>query len=470
MDLPGLDIAKVEQYRQMDFSKAPPIVIGGGHILDGYHRANVAKALGIPSIKAYVGVQDKQDMAKNLKKTNEGLEEEKRFNPLPDPWNPKNIDPRLMTTQEYLDLVNSKKEYHPSSAYDVSVKELNWVKKESYPQLLKRIKLNGLYFEFRIKSEELKYVKRDPQGNNIMKDEEGNIIYLSPEEIKLSGKTPAEYSIAVFDEDGDCVAKSGDEWGAMLIQVAGEYRGFGLGTILGQLARKFEPSKTSGGFTAAGEKNFVRAHRETVRKALETGFYNGLVRSGNISQSRVKEILSSVDLTQKPKQDTLNLSVSDPRDWLIMSGDDNGGFIIYDKKLKDFYKDNLYEWGERFILGLILVRINYYPGREPVGIVVRFGGDNKKFSKLLMTLAASFCKSENVKLAVDKEDMSLIDTNTYEISSEKDPWGYGRTMVSINHPIDFNVLSLPEKRFRKSFDKYDEFKNIVQELAESKFR
>jgi hypothetical protein len=62
-DLPKLDRAKVEQYKQMDFSKAPPIVIGGGYILDGYHRANVAKALGIPSIKAYVGVKGQQGVA-----------------------------------------------------------------------------------------------------------------------------------------------------------------------------------------------------------------------------------------------------------------------------------------------------------------------------------------------------------------------------------------------------------------------
>lgn len=55
-DLPKLDREKVEQYKQMDFSKAPPIVMGGGYILDGYHRVNVAKALGIPTIKAYVGV------------------------------------------------------------------------------------------------------------------------------------------------------------------------------------------------------------------------------------------------------------------------------------------------------------------------------------------------------------------------------------------------------------------------------
>ena len=59
-ELSGLDRAKVEQYKQMDFSKAPPIVVGSdGNILDGYHRATVAKELGITTIKAYVGVRVK---------------------------------------------------------------------------------------------------------------------------------------------------------------------------------------------------------------------------------------------------------------------------------------------------------------------------------------------------------------------------------------------------------------------------
>jgi len=72
-DLPKLDRAKVEQYKQMDFSKAPPIVIGGGYILDGYHRANVAKALGIPTIKAYVGVQGQQGVAEGLSESRNSL-------------------------------------------------------------------------------------------------------------------------------------------------------------------------------------------------------------------------------------------------------------------------------------------------------------------------------------------------------------------------------------------------------------
>jgi hypothetical protein len=60
-ELSGLDQAKVEQYKKMDFSKAPPIVMGNGYILDGYHRATVAKALGIPTIRAYVGVKEVEE-------------------------------------------------------------------------------------------------------------------------------------------------------------------------------------------------------------------------------------------------------------------------------------------------------------------------------------------------------------------------------------------------------------------------
>ena len=60
-ELAGLDRAKVEQYKNMDFTKAPPIVVGSdGNILDGYHRATVAKALNIPSIKAYIGIKNQQ--------------------------------------------------------------------------------------------------------------------------------------------------------------------------------------------------------------------------------------------------------------------------------------------------------------------------------------------------------------------------------------------------------------------------
>jgi hypothetical protein len=61
-DLPMLDKSKVEQYKKMDFSQAPPIVLADGYILDGYHRANVAKSLNLPFVKAYVGVKVEENV------------------------------------------------------------------------------------------------------------------------------------------------------------------------------------------------------------------------------------------------------------------------------------------------------------------------------------------------------------------------------------------------------------------------
>ena len=63
--LAGLDKAKVEQYKQMDMSTAPPIVMGDGYILDGYHRVNAVKAQGIPTIKGYVGVKSQPELAES---------------------------------------------------------------------------------------------------------------------------------------------------------------------------------------------------------------------------------------------------------------------------------------------------------------------------------------------------------------------------------------------------------------------
>jgi GNAT superfamily N-acetyltransferase len=59
LGLSGLDRAKVEKYKKQDTTKAPPIVVGSdGYILDGYHRATAVKELGIPTIRAYVGIKD----------------------------------------------------------------------------------------------------------------------------------------------------------------------------------------------------------------------------------------------------------------------------------------------------------------------------------------------------------------------------------------------------------------------------
>ena len=90
-ELSGLDRAKVEQYKKMDFSKAPPIVVGDGYILDGYHRAVAAKALGIPTIRAYVGVKDVNEIARIPQSELGGWGDKDTLEPMTKP--PKNRKP-----------------------------------------------------------------------------------------------------------------------------------------------------------------------------------------------------------------------------------------------------------------------------------------------------------------------------------------------------------------------------------------
>lgn len=60
-----LDRGRVEQYKQMN--SLLPIVVGSdGHIIDGYHRVNAAKALSIPFIKGYVGIKQGQDFERRI--------------------------------------------------------------------------------------------------------------------------------------------------------------------------------------------------------------------------------------------------------------------------------------------------------------------------------------------------------------------------------------------------------------------
>lgn len=54
--LPGLDPHKVLSYVELSSELVPPIVVGDGYIIDGYHRANAALQSNKSGIDAWVGV------------------------------------------------------------------------------------------------------------------------------------------------------------------------------------------------------------------------------------------------------------------------------------------------------------------------------------------------------------------------------------------------------------------------------
>jgi hypothetical protein len=253
----------------------------------------------------------------------------------------------------------------------------------------------------------------------------------------------------------------------VLIWVADEYRGFGLGPILGRIARTYEPGKPSGGFTPAGYRNFAKLHREMVRDALTTGRYMDLIRQGKLTVQRVREIVDSAKLQMKPMKPAGNLSSKDPKDWLLYQ--DDGCWVVYDRKLREVVEqggDDVWHWAERMIKGYLLVRIpNEY------GIVVRFGADTDGLKRFLLTLGAGWCQQEGIPFAVDEEDISYVDPKRFEIGPVHVRSGMRRADVSLKRePIDPRGMALAERAFRKSFDRYGEFKQWVLELADAKFR
>jgi len=395
----------------------------------------------------------------------------KRINEATGPYVHKEVDPALLTAEEYERLVNPQQKGHPSTAYDWSVTDpaRHRPSREFYEKPLRRITINGIDFEFRMHVDDRhapdkRYVKTDPNGH-VLRDEKGNALYLSPEEVKQRVKPRYQYDIGVFTERDGFVGGAQDEWGTLLIHVGREYRGFGLGTILGKMAWTLVPTKNSGGFTPAGKAAFYRIHREMVRDYLKSGMYSHLVKTGQVTLNRVKAIVASARVDLRPKSSNRNLR-PDPSDYLLMAGE-YGDFYVYDRKLADFGDDVDDHFRETMIKGMI-----YVAADDRFGRIKSFGADTDSLKRFLLLLAASYAKREGVELVVEADDVPFLDQKRIKvIGDQHTKAGYfGATVRLIGKPVDWSGLAAEEERFRRRFDKHDEFKNAVQEMAYAKFR
>ncbi len=386
-----------------------------------------------------------------------------------EPWNPKQINPALMTLAEYTKLCNEGDKWHPSSAYDTDVEGLNRygnVKSDYKP--VRRFRANGLDFELMLRTEHNQFAARNPNPDANGSYEpylrvNGQILYYTDEERDRLGLQPESYTIAIFHEDKR-VATAQDEWGAMLVQVAEEYRAFGLGTILGKFARTLEPAKPSGGFTNAGFRNFVRVHREFVRDALASGLYTNLVRQGTLTMERVRVIVESAHINMRNQKQNIDLSSSKPDSWLLYA-DLHGSFILYDRKLLDVMDSDVHEAHiDRMVKGYV-----YAMAHESAGItrIKQFGADTKQLQSFMLSLAYTVSKVHELPLWVEPEEYGL---KGFEYGPENNVVGYSSREVLSGHMVDYRAMVDEERRFRKRFDQYDEFLHRLQELAHSKFR
>ena len=213
------------------------------------------------------------------------------------------IDPALMTIGEYHTYLNPQQKSHSNESYQWDMaKYREWGQSfmayEKFSTLINAKIVKGERFELRMKTidnwSENKYVKHDPDGE-IIRDEHGMAMYMTPEDLKASPIKQFDYEYCIFNERREPVASAQDEWGCWLFGVALEYRGYGFGPWIGGVARAKIPDRTSGGFTMSGSRNLDKIHEKLVREYLSSGFYSWLVRSGQITKERVQEILKSVN-------------------------------------------------------------------------------------------------------------------------------------------------------------------------------
>lgn len=388
---------------------------------------------------------------------------------------PRACDPALLTYEEYYRIANKEDIWHPSGAYKFSVvtrDEWKHEKVDAFPELIKTIKIHGIVFMFRKEVRDRMdgtWYKTDDHDEYI-RDAEHQLVPYTREELE-NGAIPAllkrryEYRIGVFTQDDNkwvYVGGSQDEWGCMLIRVADEFRGFGLGPIIGKMARELEPDKTSGGFTPDGEYNFRKVHRAFVKEYLRNGMYSHLVKTGVISTDRVREIVASAKGTDS-KKPAINLSSNDPVDWMLYVGD--GDFIIYDRKFKDIYQDQSREWfAEKMLIGMIYVSADAKYGRIKV-----FGGNTEKVKRYLMTLALIYAKHCGVPLVVEEDDLPYVENA--DIGPLDNTAGYRSALAVYNgQAIDLTPLGNKERKYRSDFDRYDEFKHRMMEDSYSKWQ
>jgi hypothetical protein len=159
----------------------------------------------------------------------------------------------------YIEAVNKSGKWHPSDAYSTTANQLaQTVKIEEYDELIETV--DGI--EYRVENRPLQYVATDADGD-IIRDEFGNATYYSQVEAKAKNLPPARRDMAAF-LDGLPVGVAQDEWGAVLVMVANEYQGKGIGPRLATYYRTEHPFKDSGGFTNAGLNQIRKVYRYLI--------------------------------------------------------------------------------------------------------------------------------------------------------------------------------------------------------------
>lgn len=388
------------------------------------------------------------------------------------PFQQKIVDPALMTYEEYYDLVNPGDKFHPSTAYDSDVDQLNqYQSPQDYQKLLNTITRNGLQFEVREQAKdrwEGNYLKMTPEDEPL-RDESNQLVYMSREEVQqmIPEERRYAYEYAVVEKKtGQIVGNTQDEWGTLLVMVAAEFRKFGFGTLLVKLARERNPKRNSGGFTSGGAANLRRVHAAWVREYLESGFYSHLVKTKQITLAQVKAITASVTVKRPVQTQQKNLDTTNPSDWLLMS-DGQSFAIIYDKKIYEVDEPDWHEnqWLiDRHIIAMASLS-DYGTGSPPM--VNRVYGINDQVKAQVLEVLMNQMVGHYIRMYDEEAELLRAKMGrAFQVEPPVKTGDYPKYYTN-RETEDWRRPARIEKAYRKRFDPYDEWYARIIDWAET---
>lgn len=394
------------------------------------------------------------------------------------------IEPALLTSQEYLNIVNKQNKWH-DDAYD---REYNY---DEEPENVDNIIKTGNLVKHKTIGKiniDIYTVKEKAKRGYYENPDEAEYnkkiwIDYTDYEIKELGLPIYNYDVYAIHRDEKIVVGAGqDEWGCVLIWVFDQYRGMGIGEELVKAYREFYPSKDSGGFTSFGYNQLQKYHAYLVRKYLMNGIYSDMVRKGEITSKKVKEITDSIkdikNFTQSSETtNPLAKYYGDTKNSIYI---DDSFVVIYDMKLlqKNYVDLNsnieklVYD---KTIKAYISVGSNDSGDFDDLMIIY---AENETYFKHAMDFMLSLCKDgiSDKWFRYGKQKYGIkelawlqkyVNNGEYtktEYEKYKDVEYYD--IYKISEPInDIQRLKKITQKNLKAIDKYDEGFSIMIEKA-----
>lgn len=182
-------------------------------------------------------------------------------------------EPEKATPEEFLQ--HHYTGYINSNAYQDYEKPngLSWQKPEEFNIFIKNIDRNNMHFELKMRKDINYYCKKDQNGE-IMRDEKGDAVYLTPEEIDAKGYEKYDITVGLI-YNGKVVGFAADEFGASGVYLEQEFQGMGLGTLLMyeylKQTQRLNSGRKIGQMTNKGYNMTKNIHKMIVEEALKQG-------------------------------------------------------------------------------------------------------------------------------------------------------------------------------------------------------